>query len=62
MCQEATAQCLDGLFDAAAQLFERLCALILCGLGPPLQPAVLRLLGMHTRFVTQQPEEREVSV
>ena len=59
MRQEAPAQRLDGLFDAAAQLFECPRALILCCLGPLFQPA-LRPASRPSDagLVAQEPSRR----
>ena len=50
----------DRRCHTVAQVVKGARALILSGPGPPLELAVSRTLGLDTRLVAKQPEQREV--
>src|SRR6266568_4940027 len=62
MSQEATTQSRDGFLDAVTQLFERTGALLVGGMRPLLQPALGGSFGLHSRLVTEQPQQDKVGI
>ena len=55
LCEEPAAERFDGALDAGAQFAERAGAVALRRLGPALQPALLRRLGLESGLMGAQP-------
>src|SRR5260370_23659070 len=62
MSEETTSKGCDGFLDAIAQLIERTCALFMSGTRPFLQPAPCGFFSLHSRLVTEQPQQHKIGV
>jgi hypothetical protein len=62
MGQKTAAEDADGLLDPLAHVLKGACALLLGGLHPAFQPALVWLLGLDPGLVTEEPEKNEVGV
>src|SRR6266571_5528571 len=62
MREETTPKSCNRFLDAIAQLIERPRALLVSRPRPFLQPALFRLFGLHSRLVTEQPQQYKIGV
>src|SRR5260370_14535468 len=62
MSEETSSNGCDGFFSPISQLIKRMCALFMSSKLPFLQPALCGFFGLHSRLVTEQPQEHKIGV
>src|SRR5260370_35790287 len=62
MSEETSSNGCDGFFSPISQLIKRMCALFMSSTRPFLQPALCGFSGLHSRLVTEQPQQHKVGV